>query len=154
MAGLVNYPIVSLFQQVDVLFDGNLISSSVNIYAYRAMLEVLLGYNERTKNSYITVGLYSKDTTTKMDLVAVDGASGGLKARTQYIKESKMVEVAGLLHYDLVSSNRLLLNSLPLNIVLHRQSSNILTHLKLVSIRIEKCLAHHSSSILLIIIST
>ena len=89
-----------------------------------------------------------------MDLVAVDGASGGLKARTQYIKESKMVEVAGLLHYDLVSSNRLLLNSLPLNIVLHRQSSNILTHLKLVSIRMEKCLAHHTSSILLIIIST
>ena len=43
------------------------------------------------------MGLYSKDTATKMDLVAVDGANGGLKARTQYIKESKMVEVPGLL---------------------------------------------------------
>ena len=34
-------------------------------------------------------GLYSNNTATKMDLVAVDGANGGFKARTQYIKESK-----------------------------------------------------------------
>ena len=47
--GLVNYPIVSLFQQVDVLLNGNLISSFTNVYAYRAMLEVLLGYHQGAK---------------------------------------------------------------------------------------------------------
>ena len=67
------------------------------------------------------MGLYSKDTATKMDLVAVDGANGGLKARTQYIKESKMVDVPDLLHSGLVSSNCLLLNGLPLKIALNRQ---------------------------------
>ena len=36
------------------------------------------------------MGLYSKDLLTKMDLVAVDGANGGLKARTQYIKKKKI----------------------------------------------------------------
>ena len=77
----VNYPIVSLFQKVDVLLNGNLISSSTNTYAYRAMLEVLLGYDQGAKISYFTVGLYSKNTATKMDLLAVDGANGGLKAR-------------------------------------------------------------------------
>ena len=65
--------------------------------------------------------LYSKDTATKMDLVAVDGANGGLKARTQYIKESKMVDVPDLLHSGLVNSNCLLLNGLPLKIALNRQ---------------------------------
>ena len=35
-AGLVNYPIASLFQQVDVLLNGNLISSFTNSYTYRA----------------------------------------------------------------------------------------------------------------------
>ena len=44
-AGLLIYPITFLFQQVDVLLNGNLISSSTNTCTYRAMLEVLLGYN-------------------------------------------------------------------------------------------------------------
>ena len=38
------------------------------------MLEVLLGYSQGAKNSYRTMGLCSKDTATKMDLVTVDGA--------------------------------------------------------------------------------
>ena len=66
--------------------------------------------------------LYSKDTATKMDLVAVDGANGGLKAKKHYIKESKMIELSDLLYWDLVSLNHLLLNGLPLNKVLHRQT--------------------------------
>ena len=84
-------------------------------------MEALLGYDQVAKNSYLTMGLYSKDTATKMDLVAVDGANGGLKARTQYIKESKMVDVPDLLHSGLVNSNCLLLNGLPLKIALNRQ---------------------------------
>ena len=57
------------------------------------------------------MGLYSKGTALKMDLVAVDGANSGLKARTQYIKEKKIVELSGLLHCNLVSSDRLLKDS-------------------------------------------
>ena len=114
--GLVNYPIACLFQ-VD-----NLISSSTNTYTYRAMLEVPLGYDQGANNSYLTtMGLYCKDTETEMGLATVDGANSGLKARTQYIKESKLVEVSGLLYYDLVNSDRLILSGLPLKIVLHRQ---------------------------------
>ena len=85
------------------------------------MLEVVLGYDQGAKNPYLTMGLYSKDTATKMDLVAVDGSNGGLKARIQYIKESKLVEVSGLIQCDLVNSDRLLLNSLFLKKVLYRQ---------------------------------
>ena len=57
------------------------------------------------------MGLYSKDTALKMDLVAVDGANSGLKARTQYIKENKIVELSALLHCNLVSSDHLLKDS-------------------------------------------
>ena len=119
-AGLVNYPIASLFQQVDVFLNDNLISNSTNTYAYRAILEVLLGYDHGAKNSY-TMGLYSKDTASNMELVAVDGANSGLKARTEYIKESKTVEVSALLHCDLINLDHLLLNGLPFKIVVHRQ---------------------------------
>ena len=69
------------------------------------------------------MGLYSKDTASKMDsrMVAADGGGSGLKARTQYTKESKIVEVSGLLHCNLINLDHPLLNGLPLKIVLHRQ---------------------------------
>ena len=79
--GLVNYLIASLFQQVKILLNGNLISSSANIYAYRAMSQVLLGYDQGAKISNLNMVLYSKDTEIKMNLVAEDGANSGLKAR-------------------------------------------------------------------------
>ena len=49
-ADLVNYPLASLFQQVDVLLNGNLISISTSTYAYRAMLDILLGYDQGAKS--------------------------------------------------------------------------------------------------------
>ena len=59
------------------------------------------------------MGFYSKDTASKMDLVAVNGASSGIKARTQYIKERKTVEVSGLLHCVLINLDCLVLNGIP-----------------------------------------
>ena len=106
---------------MDVPLNGNLISSSTKTYANRAMLEVHLGYDHGAKNSYLTMltmRLYSKDTVMKLDLVAVSGVN---KARTQCIKESKIVEKSSLLHCDFVNSDCLLLNGLLLKTVLHRQ---------------------------------
>ena len=81
-AGLVTYPIPSLFQQSGILLNGKRINSSSNIYAYRVILEVLLRYDQGAKNANLAMVLYSKDTATKLDLVAVVVANGGLKAST------------------------------------------------------------------------
>ena len=70
------------------------------------------------------MGICSKDTATKMDLVTVDCANSGLTERTQYIKERKLVEMSGLLHFDLVNLGPLLSNGLALEIVLHRQGDS------------------------------
>ena len=67
------------------------------------------------------MGLYSKGRATKMALVAGNSADGRLKTKSQYIKESKLVEVSGLLHCNPVNSNHLLLNGLSSKIVLHQQ---------------------------------
>ena len=120
-AGSVNYLMASSFQQVDVLLNGNLISSSTNTYIYRAMLEFLLGYDQEVKKSYLSMVCYGKDTATKMELMAVDGANGGLKARAQCVKERELAEMSGPLHCNLVSLDRLLLTGLPSKIVFHQQ---------------------------------
>ena len=52
--------------------------------------------------------------------------ANGLKARTKYIKERKMLQVSGLLHCDLVTSDRLLLNGLSLKIVFHRRRDSFI----------------------------
>ena len=40
--GFTNYPIASLFNQVDVILDGKLISSATNTYAHPSISEVFL----------------------------------------------------------------------------------------------------------------
>ena len=52
--------------------------------------------------------------------------ANGFKARTKYIKERKMVQVSGLLHCELVTSDRLLLNGLSLKIVFHRRRGSFI----------------------------
>ena len=43
---LINYPIGSMFNQVDVNLGGTTISSSNNLYPYRAYVEALLNYGK------------------------------------------------------------------------------------------------------------
>lgn len=83
------------------------------------MLEVLLGYNQGAENSYLTIGVYENGFGGSGSYY-----NGELKARTNYIKEIKLAKVSDLLHWDLVSSDHLLLNSLALKIVLQRQRGN------------------------------
>jgi len=44
--GPTNLFLHSLFSQVDVSFNGTLITASTNTYSYRAMMKTLLSYGE------------------------------------------------------------------------------------------------------------
>ena len=60
--GLANYPIASLFNQVDVILGSKLISSATNTYARRSILEVLLNCDKEAAESQLGCGLFCKDT--------------------------------------------------------------------------------------------
>ena len=60
--GFANYPIESLFNHVDVILCGKLISSATNTYAHRSILEVLLNYDKDAAESQLGCGLFCKDT--------------------------------------------------------------------------------------------
>ena len=49
--GFMNYPIASLFNQVDVILGGKLISSATNTCAHHSILEVLLNYDKEPAES-------------------------------------------------------------------------------------------------------
>ena len=57
-----NYPVSSLFSQVDIPLGRKVISSSTNTYPYRAYIETLLNYSKEAENTQLGVCLFYKDT--------------------------------------------------------------------------------------------
>ncbi|XP_066911110.1 uncharacterized protein F54H12.2-like [Clytia hemisphaerica] len=121
-ASFVNYPIASLFSQLDVYLGGTLVRSSNNTYAYRSIIETLLNYGPDAKESQFEMGLFSKDTAGELDETDPAKDNEGLKTRASYTNESKTIELIGRLHTDLCNQGRLLLNGLPLRLVFHRNN--------------------------------
>ena len=117
-----NYPIASLFNQVDVILDGKLRSSATNTYAHRIILEVLLNYDKEAAESQLGCGLYCKDTAgqmEEMDISANPDLNMGLGTRSEWRKTSKIVKLHGRIHTDLFNQEKLILNGIDLTVKLH-----------------------------------
>ena len=120
--GFANYPIASLFNQVDVILSGKLISLAADTYAHRSILEVLLNYDKEAAESQLGCGLFCKDTAgqmEEMDITTDPVLNTGLGARSEWTKMSKTVELQGRIHSDLFNLEKLILNSVDLTMKLH-----------------------------------
>ena len=121
--GFANCPIASLFNQVDVILGGKLISSATNTYAHRSILEVLLNYDKEAAESQLGCGLFCKDTAgqmEEMDISADPVLNTGLRTRSEWTKTSKIVELQGRIHSDLFNQEKLILNGVDLTVKLYR----------------------------------
>ena len=65
--GFANYPIACLFNQVDVILGGKLISSATNTYAHHSILEVLLNYDKEALESQLGCERFCKDIAGQME---------------------------------------------------------------------------------------
>ena len=126
--GPVNLFLHSLFSQVDVSLNERLISPSTNTYPYRAMIETLLNYGEDAKSSQLSMAMFYKDTSGKMDVADPvaedDDANKGLKARYAFTKESNTVDMIGPVHSDIFFQDRLILNGVNLRLKLNRAKNS------------------------------
>ncbi|XP_066930140.1 uncharacterized protein F54H12.2-like [Clytia hemisphaerica] len=118
----INYLIGTMFNQVDLVLGGTTVSSSNNLYSYRAYLEALLNHGRDSKKSQLQMGLYFKDPAGKLEDVTIDG-NNAVKQKFDIFKGSKIVELSGQLHCDLFNQGRLMLNGVSLRIILHRNRS-------------------------------
>ena len=117
---LINYPIATLFNQLDVYMGGTLISSSNNTYAFRSIIETLLNYGPDAKDTQLGMGLYTKDTAGHLEETDPVGNNVGLRQRNAFTQKSKVAELIGRLHTDICNQGRLILNGLPIRLVFHR----------------------------------
>ena len=123
-ASLVNYPIASIFNQLDVYLDGTLITSSNNTYAFRSIIETILNYGTDAKKSQLEMGLFTKDTALHLEETDPAKENLGLRARNQYTEKSKVTELIGRLHTDLCNQGRLIVNGLPIRLVFHKSKDS------------------------------
>ncbi|XP_060541625.1 uncharacterized protein F54H12.2-like [Pantherophis guttatus] len=64
---LVNYPIASLFNQVDVTLGDRVITQSHHCYAYRGLIELILNYSGDALGTQFSAGGFYKDDATLME---------------------------------------------------------------------------------------
>ena len=59
-ANFINYPIASIFNQLDVYLGETLITSSNNTYAFRSIIETVLNYGSEAKKNSTRDGIIFK----------------------------------------------------------------------------------------------
>ncbi|XP_050781557.1 uncharacterized protein F54H12.2-like [Gopherus flavomarginatus] len=118
--GLVNYPVASIFSQLDVTLGDRLVSQSNNCYPYRAFIESVLNYSDDTLATQFSAGLFYKDTAGQHEKTELDGENLGFVKRAKLTAQSRTVELLGHLHSDLFFQEKLLLNGVDVKIKLTR----------------------------------
>ena len=120
----VNLYLQSLFRQIDVFLQEQLLSSTGVNYAYNAILDVLLNCGNEAETSQLESQLFYKDSAGFMDSTSpITADNTGLFYRHQYSEESKVVDMEGPLYEGVFQLDRYLLNGINIRIKLH-QSSN------------------------------
>ncbi|XP_073514023.1 uncharacterized protein F54H12.2-like [Phyllobates terribilis] len=117
---LINYPIATLFNQVDITLGGRLISQSDNLYGYRAYIETILNYSSSTLATQFTVGLFYKDTAGHHNDRSLDGSNASFIKRARATAHSKPVDLLGPIFGDIFNQPKLILNGLDLKVKLSR----------------------------------
>ena len=119
--GLINYPAATIFRQLDLSIQQQIISSSVGAnYPYKAMLDTLLNTGEHDQSSWLVLGGYEKDTAGSLDsFEPATTSNSGLDNRYDKTKEGKPATFKTKLYSDVLEQKRLLLNGLPMNFKLY-----------------------------------
>ena len=109
----VNLTLHSLFKQCDVYLQHQLVSTSGNLYPYKALMDVLLGFGEDAKKSHLQASMYYKDFAGRMEYAGGKGdMNNGWKYRYNRTKGSKTVDVEGQIFADAFQFSRYLLNEI------------------------------------------
>jgi len=121
VVGFVNYPLGTLFSDVKVELNQTQINSSTHMQHYRCYFETLFSFNEVSKKSHLTSGLFVQDAAGEFD--SLTGAAN--VARAKYTAAGKEVELLGRLHTDLCSQQRLILNETNIRFTFVRNDPSI-----------------------------
>ena len=120
MVAPINNVLHSLFNQVDVQLQQQLVSTGQN-YGYKAYMETLLQFGSDAKESQLQAQCFIKDKAGYMDTVVVDPRQfdeDGMQQRMMWFMNSTPLELIGPLMADICQQDRLILNGVEIQIKL------------------------------------
>ena len=125
--GCINYPLHSLWKNVEVLLNGTSISYNGGNQAMRAYLEGLLSLEPVATESWMQAAAYHKDTAGKMNMadpnpVDASTANLGLKERAEYTNLSQPLVMRGKFHSDIFNQSKPLIDKVDMTIKFHRNN--------------------------------
>ena len=113
-AGFINLPLQTLWSQVDFSLQHKRFNANVGTnYAYKSYIDTLLKASSRETENQLTSQLFGKDTAGDMDKIA---GNGGFIIRSDFTKNSQIVQMLGPLCLDICQQDRLLLNGVQMNL--------------------------------------
>lgn len=111
----VNLALHSFWRQVDLSLNQVPMPSVGTNYPFKSMIDVLLSKGSDAKSTQLQAQMYFKDTAGEMDAAAFAG-NKGYNSRQEMISTSRTAELQGNLFLDMAQQNRLLLNSVQINL--------------------------------------
>ena len=116
----------SLWNQLDVMFQQKLVSSSGTNYAYKAMMDVLLNYEGDAAGTQLQTQLYYKDSAGSMDNTKSSETplNQGLIRRNMLAKGSAFIDMEGPIYADVFQMPRYLLNEVDVHVKLFQNKNS------------------------------
>ena len=105
--GVINNLVHSLWEQIVLLINDTKVTESSNNYAYKAMLERLLSYDNVDEKSVLRLSCFKKDhENITADCPTATRANSGLVARSRYFEGGKRVTLITCPRIDLCQQPR------------------------------------------------
>ena len=105
--GLINNLGHSLLEQIVLFINDTKVTESSNNYAYKAMLETLLSYDDVDEKSVLHLSCFKKDHgNITADCPTATHANSGLVARSRYFEGGKRVTLITCPRIDLCQQPR------------------------------------------------
>ena len=127
-----NYPIASLFHTAELWLGGEPVAHQGSNYAVRGYFEILTSYGKDAQESWLQTSLWYRDTAGQMDNAnhtpddvnaVAQPYNSGLRNRSKWTNESKLVTVIGKLHFDYFHQPKPLVSNVDMKVKLHRNEA-------------------------------
>lgn len=118
--GPVNLLLSSLFQDVTLTLNDQVVQGGDQLYAYKAMLNSMLLFDKGVKQTQLGAAGWEPDQVGKYN----DATNSGLIKRIDKFKDEKVCELMGPLHLDLMTQPKYLLPRVDMRLRLTRNSNS------------------------------
>lgn len=121
---IINLPLQTMWSQIDVYMNNQLVSLNTSHYPWKAYLKTMLSSGRDEQDSQLQSQLFFKDSYALDDMDPKSGGNPGLLRRRGYTKKSREFELEGPLCEDVFQLDKYLIQGVDLYIKLYRASES------------------------------